>query len=449
MNRKLYVPILSLLATICFFGCMSEDSNSLDTSEIFIKYYGSESEEETKDLLEINDGFLLLGSRKDVDNTDFYLIRTDSAGNRLWEGEIHNATNDAMDNITIDIPSKMYYDDVNQALYIVGTSSFDRVDDNLDNVPIDHIFLMNLAITNTGFTVTDSIVYRYFDQRSSTDPAYVPSFKGSTGADILKVGDQLLVLGSTEAGSSDPSNTDNSILLMKISTDFQTIDWERVKGFANDDFGRSLLAANGRYYYMAAITTTSGVGNGGIDVLVEEFRFDSGNEDNQTEYGSPNDDQPFNMIYTNPGIAMTGTTGTGSTQFAFLLRVSSNLGVAQITTLTYPVEGGEENAFWNTQGADLTQTANGDFFVVGQVNSFVEQATDPRENEILLLPTNSIGEVYEGDVQEYGSVQNDAGNVIIRRADGTMVIGATVHFGGSATMMSLMKTNSNGEFLRN
>lgn len=442
MNRKFYVPILGFLATIWLFGCANEDSNSLDTSEVFIKYYGSDSQEETIDLLELSDGFLLLGSRTDVDNTDFYLVRTDSAGNRIWEGIIDNDTIG-----TTDIPSKMYYDDVNQALYIVGTSSFDRGDDNLEKVQIDHMFLLNLTLSATGFTAVDTLIYRYYDQRNSTDPTYVPGFRGTTGADILEVGGQLLVLGSVEAGSNDPSLTDNSILLMKISTDFQTIEWERVKGFANDDFGRSLLEANGRYYYMGAITTTSGVGNGGVDVLVEEFDFTSGNENNQTEYGSANNDEPFNMIYTNPGIAIAGTTGTGSSQFAFLLRVSSNLGTSQIRELSYPVD--ESGSRWNTQGADLAQTSSGDFFIIGTVNSFSDAADDPRENEVVLIPTNSIGEVYEGDVQEYGSVQSDAGNAIIRRADGTMIIGATVHFGGSATMMSLMKTNRNGEFFRN
>lgn len=442
MNRKFYIPILCFLAAISFLGCQSEDSNSLDTSEVFIKYYGSESEEQTIDLLELSDGFLLLGSRSDVDNTDFYLVRTDSAGNRLWEGVIDNDTTG-----TTDIPSKMYYHETSQSLYIIGTSSFDRGDDDLEKVQVDHLFLVNVSITDVGFTVTDTLIYRYFDERSSTNASYVPSFKAAAGVDILPIGDtELLVLGSIEAGSNDPSLDDNSILLMRISTDFQTIEWERVKGFANDDFGRGLISANGRYFYMAAITTTSGVGNGGTDILVEEFDIVSGNENNQSEYGTADNDEPARIIFTNPGIAIAGTTGTGSAQFAFLLRLSSNLGAAQLRTLTYPID---ENSNWNTQGAGLTQTANGDFFVIGTVNSFSDAADDPRENEIVLLPTNSIGEVYEGDVQEYGSVQSDAGKAIIGKADGTMVIGATVHFGGSATMMSLMKTNKNGEFRRN
>ncbi|MEO9967861.1 MAG: hypothetical protein ABJF11_18865 [Reichenbachiella sp.] len=447
MNRILNILILCALSGFWLCGCMSEDSNSLETSDIFIKYYGSESAEETIDLIELSDGYLLLGSRTDVDNTDIYLVRTDSAGNRMWENVIDNdITGNTEATSTIDIPSKMYYDEARDVLHIVGTSSFDREDDDLEKVQVDHLFLANLTIDNTGFTVTDTLIYRYYDERSSVNASYVPSFKAVSGADVLPIGNnELLVLGTVEAGSNDPSFSDNSVLLMRISNDFQTVNWERVKGFGSDDFGRSLLVAGNNYYYMGALTTTSGVGNGGIDVLVEEFNPISGNENNQIEYGTADNDEGYNMIYTNPGIAIVGTTGTGSVQYAFMLKISSNLGAAQIKTLTYPED---ENQDWNTQGADLAQTASGDFFVVGTVNSFTDGA-DPREDEIVLLPTNSVGEVYEGDVQEYGSVQSDAGNAIIRKSDGTMVIGATVHFGGSATMMSLMKTNKNGEFLRN
>lgn len=446
MNRKNYIPILRFLAAIWLFGCASEDPDSLDTSEIFIKYYGTDAAEEAIDLIEVSDGFLLLGSRTDVDNTDYYLVRTDSAGNRMWEGTLHNIASDA----TIDIPSKMYYEESSQTLYVVGTSTYDRIEGAIALVQEDHLFLANLQLSNTGFTVTDTLLYRYYDDRSSSQ-AYTPTEKATSGADVLPYGDDLLVLGSVEAGSTDPADIDNSIFLMRITSDFDSIKWERVKGFQDDDFGRSLLLASGKYFYMGSMTTTSGtagnVGNGGTDVLVEEFDPISGNANNQREYGSSENDEGVNMIYTNPGIAVVGTTGAGSSQYAFLLRLTSNLGAAQIRTLTY--DNANSSGTWNTRGADVAVTSSGEYFVVGTVNSFSDAAQDPREDEIVLLPTNSIGEVNEGEVQEYGSVQSDAGNAIIRRADGTMIIGATVHFGGSATMMSLMKTNRNGEFLRN
>ncbi|SMD38009.1 hypothetical protein SAMN04488029_3587 [Reichenbachiella faecimaris] len=444
MNRKVYIAILSFLVLVSQVGCMSEDSNSLDPSEIFIKYYGSESAEETIDLLELNDGFLLLGSRTDAENTDFYLVRTDSSGNRLWEGIIHNDYSDE----TVDIPSKMFYDEDNDDLYIIGTSTFDITDDDLDRIPVDHLYLASIKIESTGFSITDTLLYRYYEDRVSST-AYEEGYRPTSGADVIAVGGQLIILGSVTTGSNNPALDDNSILLMKISSDFQTVDWERIKGFSGDDFGKSLLVANGNYYYSATITTTSGIGEGGLDVLVEQFDFTSGNEDNQTDYGTVNNEEASNMIFTNPGIALVGTTGTGSNQYAFLLRLSSSLGAAQLVPLTYPRDADNPDQTWNTQGADLAQSSSGDFYIVGKVNSFSDASADPREDEIMILSTNGIGEVNEGDVQEYGSVQDDGGNAIIRRADGSMVIGATVHFGGSATMMSLLKTNKKGEFLRN
>ncbi|UXX79318.1 hypothetical protein N7E81_18355 [Reichenbachiella carrageenanivorans] len=442
MNRKFYLPILCVISGVWLLGCMSEDSHSLDPSEVFIKYYGSESEEQVIDMLPLSDGFLLLGSRTDVDNADYYLVRTDSAGNRLWEGVINHDTVGS-----VDIPSKMYLDESNAAdprLYIAGTSSFDRADDNLDKVPVDHLFLASLSISPTGYSVIDTLVYRYSEVLSG-----VTTYYPTNGVDILGVEgeEELLVLATVSSGSNDPTLDDKSILLMRLSSDFQNKDWERKTGFGNDEIGKSLLNANGRYYYMAAVTTSSGVGNGGVDVLISEFDVVSGNEDNQMDYGTADNDEPANIIFTNPGIAVVGTTGSGSSQYAFILRVDSNLGSAQLRTLSYPKNSSGD--LWNTQGYDLVQKTNGEFFVVGKVLSFTDENNDPREDEILLLPTDGIGEVYESKVQEYGSVQNDVGNAILLKEDGSMVIGATVHFGGSATMMSLMKTNRKGEFLRN
>ena len=198
---------------------------------------------------------------------------------------------------------------------------------------------------------------------------------------------------------------------------------------------------------MGSITTTSGVGNGGVDVLLEEFNIDSGNENNVMEYGTGNNDEPKSIIFTNPGIAIVGTTGGGSAQYGFMINTSRNLGTASLKLLTYSVGGTDQT--WNTEAADVAYTSTGGYFVVGNVNSFSDDAADPRENEVLLMPVNGFGEVVDADVQEYGSVQNDEGNAIIRRADGSMVVAATVHFGGSATMMSLLKTNRNGRFRKN
>lgn len=436
MNRKVQIAILSFLALGCQFGCMTEDPDSLDPSEIFIKYYGSEATEETIDLLEIGNGFLLLGSRTDGTNSDYYLVRTDSAGNRLWEDYIDNPYSAE----TVDIPSKMYYDEANDDLYIIGTSSFDRADDAADRVLIDHMFLASVKVTNTEMTITDTTIHR-FDDAGVLRP--------TTGADIMVHNDQLIILGSVASGSGSALDDDHSILLLKMTKDFQGGDYAEKIGFGADDVGRRLVEANGRYFFGATVTTTGGIGNGGVDVLVAEFDPSNGNIEHFMDYGTANNEDISNMIYTNPGIAIVGTTGSGTNQYAYLLRISSNLAYTDLKTLTYPRSIDNPDQTWNTQGADLAQSSDGDFFVVGKVNGFSDLTNDQREDEIVILPTNGIGEVHEGDVQEYGSVEEDGGNAIIRRADGSMVIGATVHFGGNATMMCLMKTNRNGEFLKN
>ncbi len=129
-------------------------------------------------------------------NTDFYLVRTDSSGNRLWEGVI-NYVGESGTTGTIDTPSKMDYDNASQRLYIVGTSSFDRPDDDMEKTQISHLYLLNVEISTTGFTVRHDKIYRYYDDRKSSDVSYLPSFKAAKGADILKIGtDRLLVLGS-------------------------------------------------------------------------------------------------------------------------------------------------------------------------------------------------------------------------------------------------------------
>ena len=82
MRRFLYIMLAWVIALI---GCDTEDNIGNDFENFFIKYYGDEGNQTGIDLIEVEDGFLLLGtSQRTAGDRQVLLVKTDELGNQLW-----------------------------------------------------------------------------------------------------------------------------------------------------------------------------------------------------------------------------------------------------------------------------------------------------------------------------------------------------------------------------
>ncbi|PIB35817.1 hypothetical protein BFP72_10650 [Reichenbachiella sp. 5M10] len=428
---------------------MEEDPNSLDPSEIFIKYFGTTDTEGVVDLVQTSsDEFLLLGftNNTTANDYDFYLIKTDSAGNGIWQqtygyddGVVGNAESQ-------DVPTSIHLFNNDQNAMAIGTSD---ISDTL------RIFMVNIDLS-TGEAV-DTFSYQFYDDRSATaidDQGY----KSTLGADVVfdEVNNQFIVLGSVETWSSDVYLTDpQSIFLMSLdaSLDWHASDfeptWIDITGLRLEDTGVKLVQDEGEYFYVATVTIPvgSGVGYGNRDVFISEFNPLSGTPGVNNYYGTSVPDVAASVIAYGNDLLITGTSGNEQNDQAFFLNVPKSLPKTVAGGFVIDVVEDMGIIAEGSQGKDLVRLSNGDITIAGQLNSYTAPGSDRefKENEIVLFRVDGFGNLDTDNFRVYGSEDNDQANAIILREDGALVIGATVDF-GSTSMMSLLKTNSRGEF---
>jgi hypothetical protein len=491
MNRLSYISILVVLLS----GCIYEEEVAFLPSDKFVKNFGTSSGEQTIDIVEIPEGdpdpgYLILGSTTNTGNgtKDYLLIRTDEAGNLVWQNSYnHDSVHVEIDNtvdpprttttpvLSDDNPSSLTIDPVEypgRAL-IIGTAF-------QNDLPNSRIFLVSVDYS-TG-AITDSISYRFYDDRpqdlAGTEFEY-NGYKPTRGADIIVEGDRFIILGSVQTGLVKPSQTNNfNIFMFSIKNDFATQlednDWPYIGGQdGGEDLGVKLLEIENdggpnEYYYMASSEPEEGsFGVGGVDIYIAPFDpFNAGLVSGDADwFGTTDDDIPSNIIAKGLEIYVTGTTGqnvnldinpsTNRTERAFYFNINKSLTGSQkfvSLELNYDTDPNLTTIVENddgSRGSDLVITENNDLYIVGQLNNYTDASDVLKQNEMVLFRVSSNGEVLEKEHQIYGSAGNDQGNAILAKRDidgnlESLVIGATTDFGGSARMITLIKTDEIG-----
>ncbi|UXP32000.1 hypothetical protein N6H18_16775 [Reichenbachiella agarivorans] len=434
--------IMLFCVLILTFGCIDDHPSSLDQSARFIKYFGTTGNEGVVDMVETMSGEILILGYTNTPNgdNDFYIVKTDSAGNGIWQ-ESYNY-DDGIDgnSASQDIPASARLFNNDQNLLAIGTSN---ISDTL------RIFLLNIDVA-TGQAI-ESFAYQYYDDRIQNVAIDNIGAKSTSGADILynEANDEFIILGSVETWSKDLYLSDpQSILLMSVDAKTFAPKWHDLTGLRSEDAGVKLIEDNGRYFYISTVTIPVGnpTGYGNKDVFVVEFNPSSGVAINSGYYGTAGADVPNNIVSFNNFLFVTGTSGDVQSEQAFFLRVPKSLPEENIDFVNIDVTNGDFNfTATGTQGLDLVRLNNGDVYIAGQINGFRTEDGEFKENEIGIFRVDAFGSLDLDNFRVYGSEDNDKADAIILRADGTLVIGATVDF-GSTSMMSLLKTNVWGEF---
>jgi len=406
-NQQILVAVAVLLLGLT--ACMEEDPNSLDPSDVYIKYFGSTASEVVVDLVQTSsDEFLLLGSTTNTMNgdEDYYLVKTDSAGNNIWQQTYGYVPEDAASIIAEegvrDIPSSILLFNNDQNAMIIGTT--DVADDK-------SIFMLNIDVA-TGEAV-DTLVYRYFEYRDESvenSDLNLIGEKDTYGVDVIynESNDEFIILGSVASWSSSPFLSDpQSVFLMSIpagalnvvETNSDTTNsiatWYDIKGLQDEDAGIKLLKDDDDYYFMSNVTISSGsdVGFGSDDIWIAQFNPLSGVEINSGYYGSTNSDIPSDFIASGVFLMMTGTSGTGLNEKAFFLSIPKSLPKTDSEGFTIDVadENGLNLNANGTQGKDLIRLGNGDIVITGRVSDYTDSDGSFKQDDIMLLRVDAFG----------------------------------------------------------
>lgn len=442
-----------MIVVVCgalFFSCAQEDPSSLDPSEVFIKYFGSTGNEQLVDLAQTSTSeFIMLGQTNNTasGDWDYYIIKTDSAGNGIWQmtcGNYHDDPNRAPSD---DVPSSLYLVNGGQEVLAIGTSNVS-----------DTLSLLMFRIDVQSGELLDSLKYQYNDQRPSTNPED-RGMISTSGADVVvnEVDNEIIILGNTSTWSDATYlNDPGSIFLMSfpnagdLQVDSQNPSWIDISGLRLEDRGKKLLIDGGRYFSLSTSTIPLGspLGYGLRDVFIQEFNPVSGVVINSEFYGTTDQDEASSFIAANGALLITGSTGPEQSKETFFARINESLPKQPSDEVAIDVnvmfEGPNESAT-GSRGVDLVRIPSGDIYIVGQLDSYTSKSDEFKENEIIVFRVDAFGSLDTENFRIMGSEDNDNAAAILLRPDGALVIGATVDF-GSTTMMSLFKTNSRGEF---
>jgi hypothetical protein len=449
MNNRLKLYLLVVVTIFSLVSC--DNSDDVDPTNVFIKYYGSRNSEVAVDLLALPDGYLILGQRSDNATSSYYLIRTDLEGNNMWDNTFTRAIkkkdqdgNEINEQETVvSIPTSMRLYDNDTKAVLIGTSI---------TTTDDYLFLVDVDLSS-GDSIRSKL-YQYEYEHPNGDTLTV----NTLGADVLPYNGGFIILGTIEATVNvDSENIGGSALLTYFGSDWSTVDWSTVLYSTlccgnSDDFGFKLLEGRGSYYFVAS-TSTDKTTNTGLDVVISNFNPDNGGFDATPTYrGDGGDDVPNNLLMTADGnsIVVTGTTidkDNPDIQHAFVLQDLVALSGGSSKTpnrLTFSGTLNSQPEEWKTRGYDIVEKSDNQFIVAGSVLNY-EAATVKKREDIVLMPTFGTDASPSENPQAFGSVGDDAANAIIKREDGSLVIAATVDFDGEVTMISLLKTNNDGK----
>ncbi|MEQ6119294.1 hypothetical protein [Reichenbachiella sp. MALMAid0571] len=449
-----------LIGLIFFAACSPTDDSSPLPEDFFVKFYGNNSVEAGYDVLVTDTGYLVFGSTNspelnlsDGEDSDFYLVFTDSQGNSTSEVVFGTDAE--------DIPSRIKPTSDGGYIVVGTTTAADSEHTDIIVYKLD----ANGAVSG-GWPVTYGFVKTTpFEGQNAED-------SNEEGYDIVETEDgDYVVLGTTNNVNTDKDNPNptldkQDIYLFKISSTEvdHPIIWERVTGFDNgNDQGRSLIVTNTGLAIMGQTNVDkdgAGTGTNILFLTTDEEGLDSqfkvfGTGDGTNETGSK-------MKKTSDGgVIIVGTASTGSINSSILMKVTANRTLTFFETLSIrELDAGgnrNDNAIINNFGYDVVELSTGGYLVVGKRTGGTLEG-DPSGDDIYIIKTDSFGKIKEGtseDLKEglfekkYGGSGNDQANAVVELPSGKLLIAGTNDFGGTnSTMMMLMKVNRNGELLR-
>ncbi|WP_162555662.1 hypothetical protein [Reichenbachiella versicolor] len=447
--KKLSIYTYGMLTLVMgIFGCAIEDSDRLDQEEVFIKYFGSRDEEELIDMIQLEDeGLLLLSSTKNTefDNRDFYLLRTDRGGNRLWDIQYQ------------EVPELLNGDDVPSSIKLSEDGSHGILVGTVDYASENEAAMIIEFSLDDG-SVLEYYRYQYFEKRG--DPEF-EGFKRTRGVDVIENGDDYIVLGGTmtylEPASPQLVTTYN-LLLSKIPNDLGSIPADNPEGSqvyyrvygddrVNNEGVKLIKTLDDDYFFLGVYDDINTLRKG---IVVASFNEESGIiDDGGSElYGTDAKNEiPTNIIVDGSYLVITGRSvisdENDQSPEPFMLRVNKdNLGLNSpiVTWTEFTEQFIEGGAGYDIATVSSNGIYPGSYYLSGRVKSF----SSDKQDEVFIVNVATDGSLLS-DFEVFGSDGNDAGNCIEINEDGSILIGATVDFGFDEQVLSVIKTNKFGK----
>jgi hypothetical protein len=472
-NFKKYC--VALVALTLMLRCSPTDDSSPVPEDFFVKFYGAQSVEKGKEILAVDDGFLLFGSTTsenltgdtsgDMDS-DFYLVLTDNQGNQSNQTPLvfdADADENNMPDRKNQIPGRIKPTS-DGGFIMIGTTVVGEGEES-------HTDIVVHKITSTGEHIWSTTYDNLSTMEDMTD---------EEGYDILEDADGGFVMVGTTSGVDinkidydplNPAADPTDIFMLKVDASGQNRIWELTFGFNGADQGRTILENPAGGFAVLGSTNVNKDGAGGGENILfattdanggkgtEQFKaFGSGPASGNNDYAAsmrPTSDGGFIIVGTSSvnDEDVTNDEVDGDNRI-ILMKVTATRTLTYFETLNI---GDESNgAIIPCNGNDVIELSTGGFLIGGKRIGGVLELDNSGE-DVFLVKTNSFGKIADDTgvileglwAKKYGGLGDDSAEGLLELPGGKLMVVGTNDFGGTnSTMMMLMKLNREGDILR-
>lgn len=419
---------------LIIWACEVNDNNSPDPEDLYVKYYGTGSNEAV-DLVALSSGenIVLATNTLNEGDADIFLIKTDEAGN-----EITSVIYDVMDG-SEDVPKR---------LKALGDGTFLLVGYIIreDASGVDQyagawcIIDSELNITSSG---SDSSDFKLITDVLATDIIQTTETDGV---------DKYVVLGYSTLTFAGDEVTDGNYQVYLGKYDLSdSVYWEKSHGYEGNDYGVALFEEDDGGLMFVGSTESEYQGYTGRNIFVERTSSlgtsdKSGLRVGVEEAASDADEVPYRVIPSSLGYSIVGSTQNSSGSMAGF-HVAINLGTETMSVLTSDILEMESGNPCEIYAATITNT--NDLLVTGTIPNYTDTEDGTSTNwqdQVLIMKANLISGHLSGYDENYGtSVGDDYGAAVLTLSDGDVLVAATIDFGSGTSMVGLMRLNKNGE----
>lgn len=374
-------------------------------STVFNKYYGGTGIDEASQIIETNDGGLLIaGQTTSINgnvsgnhgNYDAWVIKLNSAGNLQWQKALGGTKSDAAGSIA----------KTNDGGFIIAGSSSSFDGDLTNNFGITDVWVVKLDATG-------NILWQQSYGGNANDIA--ESIRQTTDGGYI-------IGGVTESSSfnvvAPSSNPD--YLVMKIDANGQLL-WRKTFGGSNIDMAEAVVETPDAGFAIVGTTfsndndVTGYKGNGDIWLLKlnanGDLLWQKTLGGNAGEYGT-------DIINTQDGgLAITGRTNSSNGD------VTQNFGgqdawIAKLSSTGSVIWQRSIGNTMNQVAKSIIEDTDGSFVAIGETNSLNNPGTAGTDGYLIKL--SSTGQIIQTKI--IGGYGNDVASSIIRTSDGNFVI---------------------------
>jgi hypothetical protein len=393
--RKIIVFIAVLFS---FAAC---DLAKLEPAQTkaFMKYFGDNGNTIAKDLLKLDDGYLLLGNNLSGGIITTVLIKVDRNGNLLWNTNHNNFSGKAL--------AKM-----NDGYFIIGDGinninptrmSLIKTDLNGAEVATTSIGVSGTSYHGTSLTISsldEIIVCGYIDHSGNTDSTFLYGYDSSLNPTWSAI---------RKWGSNDVSRISSKTILENSDGDFV---WLSLANNGSTNELQSLVASRDNLSLKAA------------QVLLQNKVIT--NELGDFNYSSVGGVLVQTVTSTNNAIAMSNYNSS-----------------VEISSVLIEEEGNDLYAY------SVIQANDGDFVVLGSTNKHSNSSTPRSDLDFYLTKVGIDGIVSnaKGFTNIIGGTGDETGAAIVQADDNGFVFLGTMKNTNDVNLMVLVKVNYKGELI--